>query len=351
MSAEPAPTLNHLLEWLDVDPSRAADKYVEFHDKLVMYLMRYGAYTAAEALADETLVRVNNRLANPLLSEHYNSAEIRDVPGLCRAIRDGSANDLPGVGRRIWWLLPESGRQLVAAIALSGDFQRTQRGLLNRNLNEVLRRRDFYRAEDFGDSVKGAAGPLTQKLESDFRRGLERLSQGEVEMFNRRLLAASYPAMVEPHLSDAPDEEKLPHCKYFARLVLVEYRRKAELDARPSEADDPSKVEQIKDEAACDPLGDLIAVEVAAEERRILDCVEECKRKKLSPRDRVVLDKYFTGIEVLSPDDEPLGDREITAVRRSLADELGVTYETIRTIAHRSRKKVFDCVVRCVRRR
>lgn len=351
MGAETSLTLNHLLKWLDPDPSRAGYKYVEFHEKLTEYLVR-GAPTAAETLADETLTRVNSRLATPLLSEHYNSAEISDVPGLCRAIKYGGANNLLSVGRRIWTLLPESARQLVAAIESTGDFQRAQRGLLCQALNAVLRRRDFYRAEDFEASAKGAVGPLPQKLESDLRRGLDRLSQAEVEMFNRRLLVASYPAMVKVHLSDVPEEDKLPHCKYFARLVLVEYLRTGgKPNAARSEVDDPSVVERIRDVTARDPLESLLLEEGSAEERRLLDCLEECKRKKLSPRDRVVLDKYFTGIEIVSPDDEPLADSEITDVRRALADELGVKYETIRTVAHRSKKIVLDCARRCMRRR
>lgn len=350
MGAETPLTLKHLLEWLDPDPSRAAYKYVEFHEKLTEHLAR-GAHTMAETLADEALTRVNSRLATPLLSEHYNSAEINDVTGLCRAIWHGGANDLPGVGRRIWTLLPESARQLVAAIESAGDFQRTQRGLLCQALNAVLRRRDFFRAEDVQASAKGVEGPLPEKIESELRRGLDCLSQAEVAMFNRRLLAASYPSMVKVHLSDVPEEDKLPHCKYFARLVLIEYLRTGMTpNAQRYEVGDPSDVERIRDVAARDPLESIIIEEGSAEERRLLDCLEECKRKKLSPRDRMVLDKYFTGIEIVSPDDEPLADSEITDVRRSLAEELGVKYETIRTVAHRSKKIVLDCARRCMRR-
>lgn len=351
MNTKNAFTLHHLLEWLDADPSHAGRKYVELHKELTAYLAGRGAHISAEALADEALVRVDRRLSTALLSEHHNATEIRDVLGICRAIRDGGASNSPGPGRRVWELLPDSARQLVAAIARAGDFERTRRGLVSKALNVVLCRRDFYRAEDFETATRHAEGPLAWKIEAGLRGGLEHLQQHEVEMFNRRLLAAVYPTMVEAHLSDAPEKDRLPRCKHFARLVLIEYLRTGgRLDALPPEAGEPSKAERLRDVASRDPLADMLAGEEAAERRRMLDCVEECKRRKLSPRDRVLLDKYFTGVEVLSPDDEPLSGREIKEIRKSLADELGVVGETIRTLVHRSRKVVLDCVVRCMRR-
>lgn len=347
MGTETTLSLDHLLEWLDSDTTRAGQRYVEFQTELAEYLKGLGAHSSAEALADEVLNRVNARLATPLLSEHFNAAEISDPPGLCLAVRDGGMSNSPSAGRRLWELLPEASRALVTSVAAAGKFERAERARLSGALNSALRRRDFYRAEDFAASLGGAPAALARKIEADLRRGPDRLSQREAEMLNRRLLAASFPAAVKPHLSDSPPEDRLSHCKYFARMVLLEYfRMEGRFDARHAEADDPLNPERLKDEAARDPLGNLIA----AEERHVLYCLEECKRKKLSPRDHVVLDMYFTGIKILTPEDEPLPEKEITDVRKSLADRLGVTYEAVRTIAHRSRKIVLDCVVRCVRR-
>jgi hypothetical protein len=97
------------------------------------------------------------------------------------------------------------------------------------------------------------------------------------------------------------------------------------------------------------PLDSIFRDEEAKEKRRKLDCQEECK-KKLSPRDSIVLDKYFTGIIIRSPEDEPLSDVEIKNVRKSLAEELGVAPETIRTIAHRSKEFVYQCTNKCLKR-
>lgn len=97
------------------------------------------------------------------------------------------------------------------------------------------------------------------------------------------------------------------------------------------------------------PLDSIFREEEAKEKRRRLDCMEYCKNK-LKPRDSVVLDKYFTGIIIRSPEDEPLSDAEIKKVRDSLAGELGVAPETIRTIAHRSKEFVFQCTEKCMKR-
>jgi len=94
------------------------------------------------------------------------------------------------------------------------------------------------------------------------------------------------------------------------------------------------------------PLDSIFREEEDREKRRKLDCMEYCKNK-LKPRDRVVLDKYFTGIIIRSPEDEPLTDAEIKDVRKSLAEELGVAPETIRTIAHRSKEFVSRCTNDC----
>ena len=352
MSAETSFTLTRLLAWLDADPVRAGERYVQFHQELTAYLARYGAHTVAEALADEALDRVDKRLATSLLNEHSNSTDLSDFPGLCCLLSDEGANQSPGPGRRIWELLPDSERDLIAAIACAGNFERSQRSRLSRALNELLRRRDFYRAEDFDlTALRRESRPLLEKIEADLARGLAHLQQDEIERFNRCLIDASYPGIIKINLADAPEKDKLPRCKHFARIVLLEYFKKLtdEFEPLAPEPGAPAMEKPIRDPMAKDPLTPIIEAEGSQERRRKLACQEECKRK-LSPRDRVVLDKYFTGIEILSRDDEPLPDREIKDIRKALSEELGVAPKTIRTIARRSKKIVFKCIERCMKR-
>lgn len=336
MNADTSFTLTRLLAWLDRDPVRASRTYVRFQEELIGYLKRHGAAdSVVEELADETLDRVDKHLATSLLNEHHNSTEIHDVINLCRALHDRGAEDVPSPGRRIWQLLSPAGRDIVTTVARAGTFERRQRSNLSRFLNEVLRRRDLYTVEDFAPALSRpgpAGGPLLDKIEADLARGSARLSQDEVERFNRRLLEATYPRMVKTNLGDTPDEEKLPRCKHFSRIVRLER-------ATPPDVGEA--------EATVSPP------EPGAEEerRRRLACLEECKRRKLSPRDQVVLEKYFTGIQILSPEDEPLSGDELTEVRRRLADEWGVAPATIRTIANRSKEIVLRCVERCLKGR
>jgi hypothetical protein len=350
MRADGSSSLDRLLAWLDPDPDRAGERYVLFREELAEYLSRHGAYTVADALADEALDRVNKRLASALLSEHHNATELRNMPALCRALA-AAADGPPAPGKRIWELLPAPARELVASVASAGVFGHDQRSRLSRHLNELLRRPDFYRADCFRPSAangREAESPPVLPIGGDPLSS----RQEELERFNRRLLSSSYPGVIEAHLSDVPDAEKLPRCKRYARIVLLEYLKKA-CRERPLNPDpgEPGRESEFEDEAAADPLGKLIAGEEEAERRLLLDCQDECKRSKLSPRDRVLLDMYYTGVEILSAEDEPLADDSIKAVRRRLAEWLGVSQDTVRVIAHRARKAVLACIVRCMKRR
>lgn len=336
MNADTSFTLTRLLAWFDSDPLRAGRTYVRFQEELIAYLERRGAaYSVAEELADETLDRVDKHLATSLLNEHHNSKEIHDVLDLCRVLHDRGAEDMPSPSRRIWQLLSPAGRALATTLARAGTFERKQRSNLSHSLNEVLRRRDLYTIEDFAPALSRtgpAGGPLLDKIEADLARGSTRLSQDEVERFNRRLLEAAYLGMVKTNLGDTPDEEKLPRCKHFARIVLLERGSVPNVRGPEPSVSPPEPGEED-------------------EQRRRLACLEECKRRKLSPRDHVVLEKYITGIRIHSPEDEPLSGDELTEVRRRLAEEWDIAPATIRTIANRSKEIVFRCIERCLKRR
>jgi hypothetical protein len=226
MSTEEFSPLDRLLAWLDGDRLEAGRKYVQFQQELIAYLEDRGAYTAADRLADKALDRVDQRLGTSLLNEHFNSTEINDVPCLCRILHDEGAKDSPGPGRRIWELLSPADQSLVTIIAKAGKFDRHRRSRLCQALNEMLRRRDFYRGEDFnqiGVRLEIEKNSVFENVEADLGRGLTQLSQNEIELFNRRLLEAAFPTVIKRNLADTPDEEKLRRCKRYARIVLLEY--------------------------------------------------------------------------------------------------------------------------------
>lgn len=226
MSTEEFSPLDRLLEWLDDDRLEAGRKYVQFQKELIAYLEARGAYTAADRLADEALDRVDQRLKTSLLNEHFNSTEINDVPCLCRILHDEGAKNSPSPGRRIWEMLSPADQSLVTTIAKAGKFDRHQRTRLCQVLNGMLRLRDFYCAADFNQirlRFEIEKKSVLENVEADLARGLTKLSQNEIELFNRRLLEAAFPTVIKRNLADTPDEEKLRRCKRYARVVLLEY--------------------------------------------------------------------------------------------------------------------------------
>ena len=343
-------SLNRLLDWLDSDSVKGDERYLQFHKELVAYLEPRGAHTVAEDLADEALNRVDERLASSLLNEHYNSTEIKDVPDLCRILTGEGARNSPGLSKRIWSLLSPADQSLVATIARGGTFDRSQRKRLSEALNDILRRRDFYRAEDFNPSVfrrDATINFLTERIEADIARGLTQLAESEIERFNRRLLDAAYPQIIKINLADTPDAKKLARCKNYAGKVLLEYLKQPHVFKPSIKEPDESETNAANAE---NPLDTIVEKEDEDKNRQRLACLRECKSVKLSPRDQAVLDLYYTGIIIRSPEDEPLSDPEIRLVRKRLAEKFGVTPETIRTIAHRRKEMVLQCINRCMKR-
>lgn len=353
MNPEESFSLRRLLAWLADDPLEAGEKYVRFQHELVEYVRRSGGHTVAEELTDEAFDRVDKRLAVSLLNEHYNSTEIADVPNLCRILADGAAKSLPGPGRRIWELLSPDDQSLVSEIAQAGTFDRHQRSRISEALNKMLSRRDFYRAEDFNSPAFQAEvnkNPKIKNIEAALTRGLPHLSQSEIEQFNRRLLEAAFPLLIKTNLADTPEAEKLARCKRYARNVLLEYQKEPQFFKPPITESGESKPEDAHEDTTQNNPYELIAeVEDEEEKRRLLAYLLECKRKYLSPRDSEIFDLYFTGIIIRSPDDEPLTDREIKEVRKTLAARYGAPPETIRTIAHRSKQAVSLCIERRIK--
>ncbi len=323
-------SLHRLLAWLDDDPLEAGGKYVQFQQQLIEYIRRHGGHTVAEDLADEAFNRVDKRLAISLLNEHFNSTEIGDVPNLCLILLDEGAKNSPSPSRRIWGLLSPADQSLVSTIAREGTFKRIERSRLSEALNEILSRRDFYRAEDFNLSAIRAEARKNSKIEN---------------------IEAAYPQTIKTNLADTPDTEKLARCKHYAGIVLLEYQKEPHNFKTSIAESGESKPEDANRETTLiDALDNFIKLEDEEEKQRLRACLIECKRQKLSPRDSEIFDLYFTGIIIRSPDDEPLSDREIKEARKTLAEKYDVSPETIRTIVRRCILVLLPCINRCMKR-
>jgi ABC-type glycerol-3-phosphate transport system permease component len=135
--------------------------------------------------------------------------EVRDWPGLARRILEAGRADAPSPGRRIWTLLDEPGRALLAGVAAAPAVTDEQEDALLGALNRVLARRDL------DDAVAFAHVAASQ----DARRLLERpragLSPGQVVRLNRALLEAAYPQLVSRGLAG------LPFVRYLMNSLLI----------------------------------------------------------------------------------------------------------------------------------
>lgn len=344
-------SLDRLLAWLDDDSHEAGRKYVIFHKELIGYLERHGAYTVAEEMTDEVFNRVDKQLASALLSEHFNSTEIADVTNLCRNIRDNGAKDALCPGGKIWKLLSFDEQMLVAELAETEKFKRSQRSFLSQALNKILSHRNFYSPEDFNlPTIQAEANKNIhiQKIEADITRGLPKLSQKEIEQFNRRLLEAAYPQIIKTNLADTPDTEKLARCKRYARNVLLEYQKKPAIFIVPTKNNDESNLEESNPNAVLyNPFGST-PEEDEEEKQRKLACQKECKNK-LSPRDSEILELYFTGKIILSSAVEPLSDDKIRGIIKTLGAKYELSPNTIRTIVYRCKTVMLNCIEKCLK--
>jgi hypothetical protein len=355
MSPEKSFSLDRLLVWLDGDPDEAGRKYVRFQNEMISYAEQHGLGTVAEESTDEAFDRIDKKLSNALLNEHFNSAEIRDVSGLCSQIYDEAAKNQPSPSRRIWQILSEAARSLVVAITEAGKYEKNQRASLSQALNETLQRRDFYDAEDFNSSkfpATSSDNSLVERIEKikiDLARGLSHLLQNEIERFNRRLLEAAYPSKITPNLVDTPDKDKLARCKHYVRLIALERIKKLQAQvSSDNPSDDTKKKLQIADETGKDPLKLLIEEEEAKKREQRSKCVEKCSQEKLSPLHRVIFIEYFSGVQMIE-DDVLAENQKIKDIRKKLIEKYGVPDATIRTWVHRGRKIISNCIEKCMK--
>jgi hypothetical protein len=110
-----------------------------------------------------------------------------------RIVAQGRATT-PSPGRRIWELLEPSTRDsLSMPPATDRPFEARQRErTLEHSLREMIKSRNFYRAEDWSNVVLPAQARELRE------RGLETLADDELARFNRLALEAAYPDEIAP---------------------------------------------------------------------------------------------------------------------------------------------------------
>ncbi len=111
--------------------------------------------------------------------------EVLDWKGLCSRLRNEAAKTQPSPSRRLFELLPSDVGQMIRETNGNG-LEPTNKSHFISEFNKVLKRRDFYEANDFERvAIKGEAQIL-------LGRGRDSLSDSEVQKLNRLVLEAYY---------------------------------------------------------------------------------------------------------------------------------------------------------------
>ena len=149
-------------------------------------------------LDTEVLKDVQERLS-PLGQSRLLSADVLDWGGFCRALRDAGKQTDPSPARRIWRLLKPGGllgftkknpQKLIERLAGGETAEPEARAEVLAAVNQVVKRADLYRAEDF----KGIE--LTDEAKAYIERDRKDLSDKEVQRLNRLLLEATFPGVL-----------------------------------------------------------------------------------------------------------------------------------------------------------
>ncbi len=146
-------------------------------------------YDAARKQARADLLR---------LSWRFNLGDLPDPEALCARLRAASDDPTPCPARRVWRLLNERARRALASPDASEEQRR--RALLEA-LNSLLSRPDLYAPESFRETL------LEQDARAMLAAGLASHSEPRVRQFNRRLLAAAFPQLID--LGPTTDLERI----------------------------------------------------------------------------------------------------------------------------------------------
>ena len=113
--------------------------------------------------------------------------DVENWPSLCARLLEAAGDAQPSPGRRIWGLLDHPSRDAIQeAVGTKGVDPVT--GAIRSAVNAVLKRKDFYRAEDFDNTIIDGGAPEPSTING--------LSEGERLKLNRRLLEAAYPDVI-----------------------------------------------------------------------------------------------------------------------------------------------------------
>lgn len=126
--------------------------------------------------------------------------DVYDWRAFCGKLQAAGAQNAPSPAKRIWSLMPEKVRKLVALASNQMSPLRQTRYEILDSLNAILKRRDFYRKADF------AGLELPDKAKEMLARKRADLTEREVQQLNRVLVSATFPrALAQPRKR----EEKL----------------------------------------------------------------------------------------------------------------------------------------------
>jgi hypothetical protein len=145
--------------------------------------------------------------------------EVLDWPAFCAKLHNKRPAGAPAVGARIWELLPPDAQAAVTEGAQGGLLPHESKTRIVEALNEILRRRDFYRGNDYG----GVA--LQAEANELLKRDRQAMSERYVQRLNRLLLEASYPRDIARSLfstgkvTNYPDPEEMPARHPFRMVV------------------------------------------------------------------------------------------------------------------------------------
>jgi len=151
----------------------------------------------------------------PLGLQHQRASQlflegVNDWPGLVAKIKREADAKAPSPGKRIWQLSDDAFKKKIDDV-LAGDdptdISREAASALLDELNDLLRRRDFY------DAAAWSGVKLDAELTGQVKRGLERLSEDDLVWVNRQLFKAAFPAEV----ARMPAEEL--HVSYFGAAI------------------------------------------------------------------------------------------------------------------------------------
>lgn len=137
-----------------------------------------------QGLLDRALVRFIGGVEKqqPSLLVEY---DVKSWTTLCRSIFNGSREEKPGPGKRIWGMLPDNVQQIIRDASITDRLPERFQPVVVRSLNNLISREDFYDPKSFAKVDLPRAGQIL--LQSD----ITLLPLQDRQWLNRMLLDRS----------------------------------------------------------------------------------------------------------------------------------------------------------------